>query len=446
MTRLRNLAGGRRDLSGAGLLSIAMLASGVLAYAFHISAARNLDSEQFGRIAVLWAAMFLAATILFRPLEQTLTRSLVDRRERGEDVSVVLHSVVKVAGVLIAGVLIIGTLSSGVIADTLFDGDRVMAAMLIAGIALFSLVHIGRGVLCGFGLFQPYAQSLIYDGVVRILIALPLLFIASEHLAGLAVIAAGAIGIALPVFRRRSDVRAGLMLGTGSEFPVRSAVAFAIPASLIAAADQVLVNGGPLLVSVEGGHGAAKAAGLVFAATMLVRAPVYVFQGVGASLLQNLTRLHATGDTARFRRALAVGVSVMLAGSALTILFAVAIGPEALRAVFGPTFTADRFQLSILAIGVGLYLGGSVISQGLLAANRGAVACIGWIVALAVFLCVYAVSSGDPLSRISVAFLASAATNLAFGLGALAWTTGLGLFPARVEASALAAPSPVEHP
>jgi O-antigen/teichoic acid export membrane protein len=179
---------------------------------------------------------------------------------------------------------------------------------------------------------------------------------------------------------------------------------------------------------------------------MLVRAPVYVFQGIGASLLQNLTRLHATGDTARFRRALAVGVSVMLAGSALTILFAVAIGPEALRAVFGPTFTADRMQLSILAIGVGLYLGGSVISQGLLAANRGAVACIGWIVALAVFLAVYAVSSGDPLSRISVAFLASAATNLTFGLGALAWTTGLGLFPARVDASPLATPSPVEHP
>jgi hypothetical protein len=32
----------------------------------------------------------------------------------------------------------------------------------------------------------------------------------------------------------------------------------------------------------------------VFAATMIVRAPVYVFQGLAASLLANLTHLNAT--------------------------------------------------------------------------------------------------------------------------------------------------------
>ena len=44
---------------------------------------------------------------------------------------------------------------------------------------------------------------------------------------------------------------------------------------------------------VGGGAGSTKAAGLAFAATMLVRAPVYVFQGVAAALLPNLRDLNA---------------------------------------------------------------------------------------------------------------------------------------------------------
>ena len=78
----------------------------------------------------------------------------------------------------------------------------------------------------------------------------------------------------------------------GQPFHVGAAIAFAWPAAVIAIADQVLVNGGPLLVMLGGGENVGKVAGLVFAATMLVRIPVFVFQGLATSLLPNLTRLH----------------------------------------------------------------------------------------------------------------------------------------------------------
>ena len=45
--------------SGAARLSLAMVASGVLTYAFQVLAARSLGPEAYGDIAVLWAAMFL---------------------------------------------------------------------------------------------------------------------------------------------------------------------------------------------------------------------------------------------------------------------------------------------------------------------------------------------------------------------------------------------------
>ena len=60
-----------------------MVASGLLAYAFNVFVARVLGPDAYGQIAVLWGAMFLAAVVLFRPLEQTISRSMADRLARG---------------------------------------------------------------------------------------------------------------------------------------------------------------------------------------------------------------------------------------------------------------------------------------------------------------------------------------------------------------------------
>ena len=88
----RGLVRARPALSGAWLLSGGMLASGALTYAFHLLVARTLGPADFGRIAVLWAAVFLIATAVFRPLEQTTARAVADRLARGDDARSVLRS------------------------------------------------------------------------------------------------------------------------------------------------------------------------------------------------------------------------------------------------------------------------------------------------------------------------------------------------------------------
>jgi hypothetical protein len=94
----------------------------------------------------------------------------------------------------------------------------------------------------------------------------------------------------------------------------------------------------------------------VFAATMLVRIPVYLFQGLAASLLPNLTRLNASDELARFRsrrpphvpRPLRIG-SCAVAGAAL-------LGPDVLSAVYGGDYVTGRLELTLLASGVTFYL------------------------------------------------------------------------------------------
>ena len=195
---------------------------------------------------------------------------------------------------------------------------------------------------------------------------------------------------------------------------------FAGPAAVIGAADQLLVNGGPLLVMLDGGPGADKAAGVVFAATMLVRIPVYVFQGTAASLLPNLTFLNARQETGLFRRTLVRAAGVVSGVAILITLFAASVGPEAMRLLFGAEFAAGRLELTLLGLGVGFYLAASTFSQALLALDRVVRAALAWGASAALFVGLFAVVDGTPLYRTAVAFVA--ATGLCVTLVGLAVT------------------------
>src|ERR1051325_5108902 len=83
----------RATFAGAWLLSGAMALSGVLTYAFHVLAARTLGAAASGQIAILWGGIFLVAIVLFRPLEQTLSRAIADGLARGEEVRAVIRCV-----------------------------------------------------------------------------------------------------------------------------------------------------------------------------------------------------------------------------------------------------------------------------------------------------------------------------------------------------------------
>ena len=94
-------------LGGAWLLPAAMVVSGVLTYAFHILAARTLGPAAYGQIAVLWGAMFLIAIVLFRPIEQTMSRAVADRLARGEEVRSVLRAVASLSLMLVVAAAVL---------------------------------------------------------------------------------------------------------------------------------------------------------------------------------------------------------------------------------------------------------------------------------------------------------------------------------------------------
>src|SRR5581483_2948534 len=246
----------------------------------------SLGPAGYGRIGALWAAMFITAIVAFRPIEQTASRSIADRRARGEETRSVAVSVGKLAVALMAAIGIAGAASWHVLTARLFGGDATLMALLLVGVAFYGFSYVVRGLVGGALWFNGYGVNLLADGLGRLVLAAPLVLVASRPTAGVAVAGAGLA----PLLLGRRRMLPLLEGGRGERFHTARALRFAGPAATIAASDQLLVNGAPLLVFASGGS--TKAAGLAFAATMLVRAPVYVFQGVAAALLPNLTRLN----------------------------------------------------------------------------------------------------------------------------------------------------------
>jgi O-antigen/teichoic acid export membrane protein len=386
-----------------------MVLSGILTYAFFVLAARQLGAEAFGQIALLWGVMFVAAVMLFRPLEQTISRETAARIAREQEVRTVSRTTLLVSLALIGVIVFAAIPLWGTITDHMFAGDRTLTAMLVAGTVAYGASYVVRGMLGGIRWFGGYSLALVVDAVARLLIAAPLLWGASQGVAAAGIVGAGIASTAIPVLVGRRRLTAAMRPGaTADPFRLGSALAFAAPATLIAAADQLIVNGSPLLVTIDGGHGASAAAGVVFAATILVRAPVYVFQGVAASLLPNLTHLREGDERAQFGDALRRATAVLAGCAAVITAATFALGPAAMDVLYGNEYATGRRNLTLLGLGVGLYLLSSTYSQALLALDRGSRAALSWAVSAIVFVAGFFLLPGSPLSRVAVAFAAAA--------------------------------------
>ena len=388
----------------AALLSIGTVASGVLAYVFNVLAARTLGPEQYGPIAILWVMLFLLAVLLFRPLEQTMARAVADGVARGHDGRHAALLVGRVGAAVAAAAAVACLAAWGPLTDGLFAGHGALTAALAAGLVGYGASYLVRGLVGGVRWFGGYGLVLLWDGGVRVVLGLALLLTASPAVAGAALVGA-AFGGALAPLLAKDRSRLGAIRGDGgAEFDLRGAARFAGPAAVVALCEQVLVSGGPLLVLLEGGSDATTAAGVVFAATLLVRAPVFLFQGVAASLLPSLTTFHSRGDHGQLHRA-TLAVAGVIGSFAIAIAGAALVaGPDVMRLLYGDGFEAARGDLALLALGVGCFLAASTFSQAVLAQARAGCAAAAWSLGAIAFVALDLLAPGTPFHGVALAF------------------------------------------
>ena len=379
---------------GAAVLSVGIGVTGLITYAYFGLASHSLSEADYGGITLLWSAVFVTVSVLYRPVEQLLSRTIADRGARGAtgDSHLRVAATIQLAlGVLFA---VVALALRGPIEDDLFGGSQTLYWVLIVTVLAYAVSYFARGFLAGSHRYGLYGGLVFMESVSRCLFAVAVvagiasgqsvvaLGIAAAPIASLAVVP-WALKRRLAVEGDRSPGAAGEP-GGEPEFTLSHGAGFAVAVLAIMVAEQTFLNAGPLIVkaTTDGPDGSALA-GFTFNVLLIARAPLQLFQAIQTSILPHLTRLRVSGESDPFRRSVNVTLVAIAGFAACVALAMLAIGPWLMDLVFGGDLAYDRLGLVLISLGMGLYLAAATLNQALLARARARSACACWLAAAA---------------------------------------------------------------
>jgi O-antigen/teichoic acid export membrane protein len=416
MEREAAAAEARRFGRAAGLLSVGVGAAGLLTYVYFSLASHILDKVDYGEIVVLWSVVFVTISVLFRPVEQLLSRTIAERQAHGQPIG----QPMRVAATIQLGVAAIFAVAALALRtpleDHLLSGNETLYWILVAAVLAFGASFFARGFLAGSRRFALYGTLLLAESTARVSFALAVAVgIASGQTAvALGIVAAPLLSLAVVplAFAARAGASGGSTPPEASahgRFTLAAGGGFAAAVLLIMISEQTLLNAGPLLVRATDG---AAAAGFIFNVLMVARAPLVLFQAVATSLLPHLTRLRSSAsakDAEAFRLSVRVTIAAIAAFAVSVGLVVLAVGPELMQLAFGKKFSYDRTGLLLVTAGMGFYLSSGTLNQAALAQGqvRRAAAC--WVTCALAFIVWNLLPVLDEFRRVEVGFAGAAA-------------------------------------
>jgi O-antigen/teichoic acid export membrane protein len=415
---------------GAAVLSVGIGATGVITFGYFSLASHSLPEAQYGGITLLWSAVFITVSVLYRPVEQLLSRTIADRDARGVEGSEHLRVAATIQlglGVLFA---VLALVFRDPLQNELFNGSETLYWILIVAVLAYAASYFARGYLAGHRRFGLYGGLVLMEASSRFMFALLVAVgIASgQSVVALGIAAAPIVSLAVvpaalarrsrqsPVASRQGDAPAA---AKETEFTLAHGGGFAAAVLLIMLSEQTFLNAGPLLVKAgEGARGAALA-GFAFNVLLIARAPLQLFQAIQTSILPHLTRLSAGGETDPFRRSVNLTLTAIAGFAGSVALVMLVAGPFVMKLLFGSGTEYDRLGLVLVSLGMGLYLSAATLNQALLARGRARQSAACWVGTAAAFVAfLLAPLIDDRVLQVEVAFLGAALvlSGLLYGL------------------------------
>ncbi len=435
--------GARSYGAGARILSLGIASTGLLTFAYFSIASHVLGERSAKLLDVLWSVMFVIISVIYRPIEQLLSRTIAERRARGHAAHTLRVPMLIQAGFALV-FLAVALALHGELVDHVFEHQGALYDVLVVGTLAYAASYFARGWLAGHQRFGLFGGLVLMESTSRISFAIAVALGIARGQTAVALGIAAAPFVSLVVVpaafaRSRSDrtlAQAPItvdeadaaLAGPGTEgvqetaahndLSLRRGGGFAVWVSSIMLSEQTLLNAGVLTVDATSHNGVL--AGIVFNVLLIARAPLQLFQAIQTSLLPHLTGLEATDGHEAFARAIRVTILAIAGFAAAVALGLLAIGPFALEHVFfGQVFSYNRFGLALIGVGMGLHLISGALNQAALARDRARAAAGCWVCAAVAFL-VWMLSApvGEQLLRAEIGY-AGATALLALALAAL---------------------------
>jgi len=420
--------------SGARVLSIGIASTGIFTFAYLAAASHVLSKQAYARVSLCWAIMFVILSVIYRPIEQLLSRTIADRQARG------VHAHILRVPALIQGsfallFLIVALALRTEIEKHVFGGSRDLYWVLVVGVLAYAASYFARGWLAGHKRFALYGALVFLESTSRFLFALAVVIgIASgQGAVALGMAAAPFVSLCVVPFAflrvrdRGPTIPAGIAVADAAregpahaqleeeagDLSLRHGGGFAVAVVAIMLAEQTLMNGGVLIVALSAG-GVALTTGLtgfVFNVMLIVRAPLQLFQAIQTSILPHLAGLEARESTAEFHRAIRLTIRAIAAFAGAAALGLLAIGPFVMTLFLGNKgFHYGRLGLAVVAVGMGLHLTAGTLNQAALARGRAHLAALCWLAAAALFVAFVALPTiSSQVTRVEVGYCGAAA-------------------------------------
>ena len=422
------------------MLSIGIASTGVLTLAYFALAGHLLDrngktSLQYSHLDVLWSVMFVIISVIYRPIEQLLSRTIADHRARGI-AGPPMRVPMAIQGCFALVFLAVALPLHNELAHQLFDSTT-LYWIFVVGIVAYAASYFARGWLAGHKYFALYGGLVFMESASRIAFAIAAAVGITHGQSAIAIGIAAAPFVSLVVVpaafasRAAREDRAPAVGDAAldgpaaegieeavSDLSIRRGSGFAISVSGIQLAEQTLLNAAVLTIAATSGS-TSTLPGIVFNVMLITRAPLQLFQAIQTSLLPHLAGLEVTQGRAAFARAIRLTV-LAIAGFAFAVAIGLlAIGPFVLHHLFHNSYAYSRFGLALIAVGMGLHLSAGALNQAALARGQASRAAALWLLAALLFV-IWMLSGviGDQILRTEVGY-AGAAGALALALTVL---------------------------
>jgi O-antigen/teichoic acid export membrane protein len=440
--------------SSARILSIGIASTGIFTFAYLAAASHALDPASYSRISLTWAIMFVILSVIYRPIEQLLSRTIADRRARGlHGQSLRVPAAIQFGFAVVF--LVVALALRPKIEQGIFDGSSTLFWILVVGVLAYAASYFARGWLAGNQRFDLYGALVFLESTSRFLFALAVLvgIGSGQDVVGLGMAVAPFASLAVMPFafshlRRRGSATvqsvdplvegpAQLGLEEDNDLSLRHGAGFAVSVVGIMLAEQTLMNAGVLIVAASsGGSLTSGLTGFVFNVLLIVRAPLQLFQAIQTSILPHLAGLEARESPDEFHKAIRVTVLAIAGFAGAVALGLLLIGPFVMTALLGDKgFHYNRYGLAVVGLGMGLHLAAGTFNQAALARGRAALSSAAWLTAAVLFVAfVAAPTISSEVTRVEVGYFGAALVLC----GLLFMVYRLG--PARAKAEATGLP------
>jgi O-antigen/teichoic acid export membrane protein len=377
----------------ASFLAIGVGLTGVITYVYFFIASHVLSKPDYGQITVLWSAVFITISTLYRPVEQLLSRHISEHLVKGEPIGGTTRNASLIQLGLAALFAVLALAFRGPLQNDLLEGNETLYWVFFSAVLFYAASYFARGFLAGQKRFGLFTALILSESVFRTLFAL---LVAVSLLEGQSAVAIGIVAapslslmvVPLAFARRARTAPAPPPEEDAAATSVSMAhgTGFAAAVLVIMFSEQAFLNAGPLIV--RGLQGAA-AAGFIFNVLMLARAPLQVFQAVSTSILPHLTGLHTSDDPDSGRefhrsvRMVLLGIAAFAAFTGLVVLIA---GPQLMQVAFSKKYSYDRGELLLVTAAMGLYLCSVTVNQACVAQGQVRRAAARWIACATLFI------------------------------------------------------------